>query len=633
MGGRKMAKSMKRMIALVLMMAIVFGMLSDVTLVMAAEENANETIVITQETQGNIVEDSVDTAIQEDKVPEVIKNEEEEVEEPIQQFNLNEPNELEASELAEDEQSKVGWKYIDGEWYYYNEAGEKVFGWINLGGVWYYLDGDNAQNPGAMLASEHKKINGRIYAFSSSGAMKTAGWIREVAGWYYAESNGALAEGWSYIGSAWYYFDVENEQYPGLMVANDFRILGGRTFFFQESGAMQKGWVLRPEGWYYTDIYGAKVFGWQMIGARWYYMDAENEQYPGLMVADDFRILDGRTFYFQKSGAMQTGWVLRPEGWYYADIYGAKMTGWLQIDVSKYYLDPDNDEYPGLMLQNCEKQIGDLTYVFTASGAMRAGWNRDDNGNWYYYDIVYGQQVSGWQRVGSTWYYLDPNNGNKMVSNGWKQIGNVWYYFYAGGAMATNWLQVGDTWYYMGDNGAMRTGWQLINGNWYYFYSGGAMAYSTVIDGYTLQANGAMLTGQQAVMGAKAQLYTSNTSNLILVDRAACKVAVFSGRIGNWNMIKYWDCAPGKPSTPTVSGTFTVKGKGTYFDSGSSRCYWYTQFYGNYLFHSVLYSKYNGSLVDGRVGMQLSHGCVRLKIENAKWIYDTIPAGTKVVIY
>ena len=37
--------------------------------------------------------------------------------------------------------------------------------------------------------------------------------------------------------------------------------------------------------------------------------------------------------------------------------------------------------------------------------------------------------------------------------------------------------------------------------------------------------------------------------------------------------------------------------------------------------------------MDGRVGIPLSHGCVRLVIDNAKWIYDTIPAGTTVVVY
>ena len=161
----------------------------------------------------------------------------------------------------------------------------------------------------------------------------------------------------------------------------------------------------------------------------------------------------------------------------------------------------------------------------------------------------------------------------------------------------------------------------------------GMMAKNRYIDGYYLGASGAMAPTDMATMTAKAQAYASNTSYLILVNRAACRVGIFNGRLGSWNMSKFWQCAPGAAATPTVSGTFTVKAKGHYFDSGSSRCYWYTQFYGNYLFHSVLYNKSNGSLQDGRVGIPLSHGCVRLEIQNAKWIYDNIPAGTKVVVY
>jgi hypothetical protein len=37
--------------------------------------------------------------------------------------------------------------------------------------------------------------------------------------------------------------------------------------------------------------------------------------------------------------------------------------------------------------------------------------------------------------------------------------------------------------------------------------------------------------------------------------------------------------------------------------------------------------------MDGRLGMGLSHGCVRLDINNAKWIYDNIPRNTTVVVY
>ncbi len=101
---------------------------------------------------------------------------------------------------------------------------------------------------------------------------------------------------------------------------------------------------------------------------------------------------------------------------------------------------------------------------------------------------------------------------------------------------------------------------------------------------------------------------------------------------GSWKLVNLWDCANGAPSTPTVKGVFSVGSRGYYFNSGSYRCYWWTQFYNDYLFHSVLYD-WNGVLQDGRVGMALSHGCVRLEIDNAKWIYDTIPSGTTVVVY
>ena len=186
----------------------------------------------------------------------------------------------------------------------------------------------------------------------------------------------------------------------------------------------------------------------------------------------------------------------------------------------------------------------------------------------------------------------------------------------------------------------MQTGWKQIGGNWYYMYKEndphggpyGAMACNRSIDGYWLDLSGKWILQDLAAMSQKAQMYSSSTPYLILVNRSTHKVGVFRGSVGKWENVQYWDCADGAPSTPTVMGTFRVGSKGYYFDSGAARCYWYTQFYGNYLFHSVLYNK-NGTLMDGRVGMPLSHGCVRLKIENAKWIYDNIPVGTTVVVY
>lgn len=673
-----MRKTMKKLSAIILIAAMIFGVFPNSVLTASAEESNVESTVIAPEVL-DCVRAFLDNNGQSDKAMVAVDSEELEgsvivyfklsvkpaseqpdltVEEEYKKCQIivaqNSEGEWECTEFKDDiefpstepeepekpeepkpvvpEQHTPGWLESDGEWYYYNASGEKAYGWVSVGGVWYYLDKDNTDKPGVMVASQHKRINGRMYAFAANGAMKTAGWILEDEGWYYAEPGGALKEGWAWIDGAWYYLDGANVEYPALMVSDESKEIAGATYFFNSSGAMMTGWVHQPEGWYYANGSGAVATGWLWTGGAWYYLDGENTEYPGLMVSNGSKEVAGATYFFFSSGAMETGWVKREEGWYLTDGSGAKVTGWHKVGTKWYYLDGENADYPGLMLENCEKQIGGITYTFTADGSMKAGWEQDSSGNWYYYDTTYGQKVSGWQLIGA-WYYFDPADENKMVSGGWRTIDNTWYYFYGSGAMATEWINLGGTWYYLGSNGVMRTGWQMIGGTWYYFYGSGAMACNTVIDGYTLQANGAMLTGHQATMAARAQMYGSNTNNLILVDRGACKVAVFAGRAGAWSMVHYWDCAPGKPSTPTVAGTFTVSGKGRYFDSGSSRCYWYTQFYGNYLFHSVLYSKYNGGLVDGRVGMQLSHGCVRLKIENAKWIYDTIPVGTKVVIY
>ena len=468
----------------------------------------------------------------------------------------------------------------------------------------------------------------------------TPGWHQEEEDWYYYDADGNRASGWRYIGNCWYYLNGEDEQKPGVMSVGTFQVIDGKTYAFNASGVMRKGWISETEGWYYAKADGSFADGWQFISNGWYYFEKDNAEYPYLMVSSCKKEINGAEYFFDGNGTMRKGWISEKEGWYYTVNSGAKVTGWAKVGTKWYYLDPDNAEHPGLMLSSTERTIAGVDYIFEADGSMRAGWYKAGV-DWYYYGETLGQICSGWQKVGGYWYYLDPINGNKAFLGGWKVVNGAWYYFNPGGAMATNWLYVGGNWYYLAGDGVMRTGWQWVDNNWYYFYyendshggSYGAMARARSIDGWQLQADGSMLSGKQAEMLAKAQVYTSNTNYLILVDRAACKVSIFAGSFGAWNNIKYWDCAPGKASTPTVSGTFTVQGKGYYFDSGSARCYWYTQFYGNYLFHSVLYSKYNGSLMDGRVGIPLSHGCVRLQIDNAKWIYDNIPRGTKVVIY
>lgn len=124
----------------------------------------------------------------------------------------------------------------------------------------------------------------------------------------------------------------------------------------------------------------------------------------------------------------------------------------------------------------------------------------------------------------------------------------------------------------------------------------------------------------------------SSTNYYIYTNLSQHVVCVFTGSNHNWKLAKSFPCSVGKTSTPTIRGHFSVGDKGTYFVTENGLiCKYFTQISGNYLFHSILYDK-NGNVVDSRLGVNISHGCVRLALENAKYIYDTVPASTSIWI-
>ena len=142
--------------------------------------------------------------------------------------------------------------------------------------------------------------------------------------------------------------DGTDPEYLGRMAENCKKVIGDSTYFFALGGAMRTGWIKQEEGWYYTDASGS--VGWKNIGGAWYYLDNANAEYPGLMAADGKKVIGNQTYFFGETGRMLTGWVLRPEGWYYANGSGAQVNGWIQVGANWYYLDPAHEEYPGLML-------------------------------------------------------------------------------------------------------------------------------------------------------------------------------------------------------------------------------------------------------------------------------------------
>lgn len=113
------------------------------------------------------------------------------------------------------------------------------------------------------------------------------------------------------------------------------------------------------------------------------------------------------------------------------------------------------------------------------------------------------------------------------------------------------------------------------------------------------------------------------------------KVVVYRGN----KIVKTMLASAGKPGpdTETPRGYFTVKDRGVWFFSerfGQGAFYW-VRIKDNYLFHSMPRDRDKNIIEEEyeKLGIPASHGCVRLKDEDAKWFYENIPEGTLVVIH
>mgnify|MGYP000670849669 FL=1 len=230
-------------------------------------------------------------------------------------------------------------------------------------------------------------------------------------------------------------------------------------------------------------------------GGGWWYQYADGT-YP----KDCFAKINGKTYYFDHSGYMVTGWKELDYNTYYFDSNGVMVTGWQSIGGKWYHL----DEY-GCMATYIT-YVNDKQQVFAPSGQWVSGWTFDrkiyynddgivdwDRYNWYYansdgtpYDYNKNDNINGgWLRYGGKWYYIDYDGemlrdqivnvyGKKYrlkddgsMVTGWYQSGSEWYYSNADGTIYDGWLYYGKDWYYI-DDGKMQTGWVTSKGKGYY---------------------------------------------------------------------------------------------------------------------------------------------------------------------
>ncbi|SCW69675.1 Glucan-binding domain-containing protein (YG repeat) [Ruminococcaceae bacterium YRB3002] len=214
-------------------------------------------------------------------------------------------------------------------------------------------------------------------------------------------------------------------------------------------------------GKYPPDIGNYSAGKWEKWSGKWYYKASDGTYVTG------YSEIDGTRYLFDSKGKMLTGWQQADGYWYYFKSSGAGVTGWQKISKKWYYFGFFGEMWTGLQgISNASKT--DI-YYFGSDGAMKTGW----------------------QKIGSSWYYFASSGA---AATGWQKISSKWYYFRDNGEMCTGLMDLDDGKYLLNSSGAMVTGWQKVDGAWYYFESSGKAVVNTTkrISGknYSFDENG-----------------------------------------------------------------------------------------------------------------------------------------------
>ncbi len=566
---------------------------------------------------------------------------------------------------------KAGWQQPEKDWYYLKEDGTidtSKAGWVQIENVWMKA----GKGVAAIQKAGWYQIENRWYMLKNDGSRDTSkvNWQQINGNWYFLKADGSrdtsktgMQTG---INGKTYFLNAEG------VPQNGFQTVNGVAYYFdvQAGTARQLGnnWQQMNGSWYWIEN-GRVATGWRVINGKWYYLNPAD----GRMLTGFYKDATGQLFYSDGSGAMlsTTGWYLLNGTWYWVNGNGSLATGWINVGGTWYYMGENGAMKTGWY------QVKGVWYYSNGSGAMVTGWlNR--GGTWYYLTGS-GAMATGWINLGGTWYYLNPGNGD-MVGAGWHLINNKWYYFGGSGAMYSNrwignyyvggngemltntwvgsywvgadgkwipnydpdvnanWVKSGNTWYYQRPDGSKLTNsWKRINGSWYYFGADGAMTTGwKYVDGYKFYfgTDGKMVQDVDKLIGKQS-------SYRITVNRVKCQVTVYAANeTGNYCIpVKTFTCSVGKAGTPTHAGTYaTLKKQNPVELMGPSWGKYGTQInnYGDW-FHSVACSNPDPTyaLAAGNynmLGQPASHGCVRLCVRDAKWIYDNCGLYTRVDI-
>nr|DAJ59444.1 MAG TPA: hypothetical protein [Bacteriophage sp.] len=92
---------------------------------------------------------------------------------------------------------KGEWKFIDGRWYVFDNAGYAITGWFEAGDTWYYLNPDDC----AMISGQWLYYKGKTYYVTKDGSMAKSVYVKDSEKdiYYWLNQDGEYYNQWDTI--------------------------------------------------------------------------------------------------------------------------------------------------------------------------------------------------------------------------------------------------------------------------------------------------------------------------------------------------------------------------------------------------------------------------------------------------
>ena len=335
------------------------------------------------------------------------------------------------------------YKDAKGRSYYYDQDGKCLMGFITINGKNYYAD---TRTNGEFVTNKNLYANGKLYTADKNGVcqlINKTGWIDDT---YYC-TNGIASIGWKAINGKWYYFDLDT----AMKKYGEKIEISNKQYVLLSDGTMKTGWIKNEKGGYYfANKDGALLKDtWLKLNNTWYY-------FKDINMVSGIVSVNGKNELFASDGRWISTWN------------STGNTGWKEYNSDWYYVEN------GTLLMDTVKKIGNDIYGFDSEGRMIKNHSYNDQ---YYFDGAGKALVSKWQKenLGQWRYY---NDDGKCQKSGWKQLYNIWYYFMNGYAVTHDTVIDGKLYKfnndgaYLNSSTELNNGWKLINGNYYYYENG-----------------------------------------------------------------------------------------------------------------------------------------------------------------